>query len=679
MLRLDRTSDRFPSIAENNSMSNHVTPLGQNRGRESDLNIPSSVAKTGAPSTAESYIPDQFRAFLAASGGGASSRRILKGLQERAGNQAIGQLLQRSAIPELHKQNDFRPERCLPINTGLRTQRFVGFEHESLGNVTGASVDLGNGVVLTWGQVVAIAGDEFGSIEDLQAAAATEPGRRRIRAALEHDAVRGPIPASLPAITDADREAQGGRFIDLALTNVTHFAAGGDALATWRSHHQRALQAALEAGLSGNASNFQQAQATEAFGQHFLTDMFSGGHVRTPRRAIMDYYGERATVMASAFVANLRSQVEAGLVSQVMLQVPPLLRGGYTQGKARERVHGAVGAKIDEGLAKIGGMPGLVRYFGLGLAGAVSGALHDREGRQGVVVNTTAHPQPWLAKGDALLDQSPVSRDQAEQAILAAREQLVQAQHIGANEARIQTVAPVDPPSVIHFRFDSAALGASDEAAAASTGAYLHVHPSSYVELIGHTDPLGGIEYNRGLGQRRADTVRAAALTGGGRQSQMASSSQGEANPVTRDPRRFSENRRVELRWQSRKLPPDPAASQLIDPVRQRAQQALDELGPPFRSVERFVPRAIEEMNEPLPEWRWGQLGPDMIADIDRWFKELVGPYTQKLIDAVPVTIREGDYTLAPRQIVSIIVGQLMAAPTGTLGRLIGQAPGAAE
>ena len=98
-------------------------------------------------------------------------------------------------------------------------------------------------------------------------------------------------------------------------------------------------------------------------------------------------------------------------------------------------------------------------------------------------------------------------------------------------------------------------------------------------------------------------------------------------------------------------------------------------MGPPFDAVEQYVPHTVEEMNEPLPEWRWGQMPPELIADLDTWVKDLVGPHTQKLTDAVPETIVEGDYTLAPRQIVEGIVGQLMDAPARTLGELIGEAP----
>lgn len=580
------------------------------------------------------------------------TRRLLQ-LQRQAGNRAVTRLVQPG-----------------------RAQRFVGHEHETLGDVTGASVDLGNGVVLTWGQVVAIAGDEFGTIEELQTATGSEEGRRRIRAALEHDGVRGPIPTTLPPASAEDAKAQGIEFIKLALENVTHFAEGGDALDTWRSHHGRALQEAMNAGLTGDDTNFQRAQALEAFGQHYLTDMFSGGHARVPRKEIMAYYADKSATMAATFVANLRKKLEDGLVAQVMLQIAPLLRGKYAQRKAREKVHAAVGAKLTQGLAAIGGMPGLARYFGLAIAGAVSGALHDREGRQGVVVNSLAHPEPWLAKGDAMLGESPASRDQAENAILAAREQLLAARAAGEAETKAEKLAPSDPPSVVHFGFDSSAMTPTGAAAIASAGAYLRVHPTSYVELIGHTDPLGSVGYNDELGQRRSNAVKTELIGAGGRSGQIEASSQGESRILTRDPRQFSANRRVEFIWQSRPAPNEPEPNQSVDQARERAHEAVTALGPPYDAVEQYVPHAVEEMNEPLPEWRWGQMPPELVADLDTWVKDLVGPQTQKLTDAVPETIVEGDYTLAPRQIVEGIVEQLMRAPARTLGDLIGEAPG---
>lgn len=551
-----------------------------------------------------------------------------------------------------------------------RVARFVGHEHETIGNVTGADVDLGNGVVLTWGQVVAIAGDEFESLDELREAATTDAGRRRIRAALEHDGVKGPIPASLPPATDDDRKQQTLRFIELAMKNVTHFAAGGSARETWRSHHATALRKAMEAGLSGDAALFAEAEATEAFGQHFLTDMFSGGHVRTPRQEIMTFYQAQAATMATAFIANVRARVEPALVSQVLLQIDPHFRGA-AQNKVRNKIHAAVDQQIAEGLAKIGGQAKLNEYFGLALAGAVSGAIHDREGRKGVVVKSEAHPQPWLAKGDAMLDQSPESRNQAELAVLGGREQLFQARAIGEKEKKVESVVPTTPPEKIFFAFDSSDLDGSRPAAEAA-GAYLHVHPGMAVELVGNTDPLGGAAYNQQLGLRRAAAVKSALIAAGARPDQVAVTSVGKSNPVTNDPRRYSENRRVEFHWQpDSALPPNQTRT---DPARDRAEEAVAALGPPYRAVEQYVPEAVENQNDPLPEWRWGSMDKSLVSDVDKWVRDMVGPHVKTLSAAVPQTIVAEGYTVAPRQIVEPIIDELIANPTATLGRLVGPA-----
>ena len=443
------------------------------------------------------------------------------------------------------------------VSRWIAVQRGVGHEHESLGDVTKAHIDLGFGVVLTWGQVVAVAGDEIGSVEELKAAAASPEGRRRIRSALEHTGVRGPIPASLekqldPKLAAAEKEQQEKEYITLALENVSHFAAGGDALATWQGHHGRALAKAFEAGLSKSKGDaitgedlFQNAQLMEAFGQHFLTDMFSGGHVRTPRKEIIAYYSDRSTAMAAAFEQNLRKRVEEAVTSQVMLQLGPRAWGSYPYQQAKEKVHEKVGPMLEKGLAKIGGRAGLARYFGLALAGAISGALPDRDGRRGVLVYSEAHPTPWIAKGDAKLDESPESRQQAELAVLTAREELLAARLAGEREHGIDAIVPSYPPGVIHFGFDSSALDPAGAKAAASAGAWLHANRGDSVRLTGHTDPLGTDRLNMDLGQRRANAVRSALLEGGARPDQITAASEGEQHLRATNPRRYPENRRV--------------------------------------------------------------------------------------------------------------------------------------
>ncbi|MET0415083.1 MAG: DUF4157 domain-containing protein [Actinoplanes sp.] len=580
-------------------------------------------------------------------------------------------------------------------------QRFSGFEHESLGDATGAVIDLGDGITLSWGQVVAIAGDEVGSVEDLQTMVRTPGGRRQLRAALEHAELRKPITSALPPAGKDERDKQTSTYIGLAMKNVSHFAGGGTALQTWRSHHARALQSALTAGLSGNAAEFENAQLVEAFGQHFLTDMFSGGHIRTPRAEVLAFHAGLAPAMATAFIANVRTRLENYLVSQIMLQIGtgfgppgmqappgmgvPSIRGPLAQNKAREEVKEAVDKELNDGLAKIGGMPGLVEKFGQAMAGAVSGPLHDRDGDRGVMVASEDHPVPWLAKGDSKLDEGPgpmvggsASRDQAEKAVRAGREQLLAARAAGQRETVIDKVAPADPPTslVVHFAFGSAAVrdGASEVGAA---GAYLRVHPDAHVDLVGHADQVGADDFNLDLGKRRADAVQAALVAAGARPAQVATTSLGETSPVTADPKKYGANRRVEFVWQSRLVLTDPATEQMcVDPIRQRALEVIDSFGPPYAAVERFIPYEVPFLNEPLPEWRWGKMSPEIIADVDKWIRNMVGTPANDLVAAMPETMMASGFTFTVRALVKQVIDELMAAPAQTLGRLIGQPPG---
>ena len=65
------------------------------------------------------------------------------------------------------------------------------------------------------------------------------------------------------------------------------------------------------------------------------------------------------------------------------------------------------------------------------------------------------------------------------------------------------------------------------------------------------------------------------------------------------------------------------------DPVK---QQALARFGPPYKAVERYLPQALL-INEPLPEWRWGQMTPEMITELDNRIRSDVGPYSRKFLE----------------------------------------------
>jgi len=85
--------------------------------------------------------------------------------------------------------------------------------------------------------------------------------------------------------------------------------------------------------------------------------------------------------------------------------------------------------------------------------------------------------------------------------------------------------------------------------AALAHAAYLTKYPTARVRLEGHTDERGSREYNIGLGERRAQTVRKALLLQGVKEGQVTTVSYGEERPAVEgsDESAFAQNRRVEL------------------------------------------------------------------------------------------------------------------------------------
>lgn len=87
------------------------------------------------------------------------------------------------------------------------------------------------------------------------------------------------------------------RYLLLAVNNFDHF--GVDAVAAYRAGHAVAIDAAVAARASLDAGTAQDAAASllekalamNAFADHFLTDLFAAGHLRTPRRRLAEQNG----------------------------------------------------------------------------------------------------------------------------------------------------------------------------------------------------------------------------------------------------------------------------------------------------------------------------------------------------------------------------------------------------
>jgi hypothetical protein len=100
------------------------------------------------------------------------------------------------------------------------------------------------------------------------------------------------------------------RYLALASQNICHFACqnssysarGNPALALYRAYHLRALAEARAAGEAGDRDGLDAALVVEAFGCHFLTDLFASGHIRVPRGVL----GRRFGITRGALVMSKR-------------------------------------------------------------------------------------------------------------------------------------------------------------------------------------------------------------------------------------------------------------------------------------------------------------------------------------------------------------------------------------
>lgn len=117
-----------------------------------------------------------------------------------------------------------------------------------------------------------------------------------------------------------------------------------------------------------------------------------------------------------------------------------------------------------------------------------------------------------------------------------------------------RTTSEVDPllsERIIHFDFDDSNVGQSYQALLTAHGQYLAEHGDVSLRLEGHADERGTREYNVGLGERRASSVRQLLLLQGARNDQIEILSYGEEMPVVAgsNERSWQQNRRVELNY----------------------------------------------------------------------------------------------------------------------------------
>jgi peptidoglycan-associated lipoprotein len=124
--------------------------------------------------------------------------------------------------------------------------------------------------------------------------------------------------------------------------------------------------------------------------------------------------------------------------------------------------------------------------------------------------------------------------------------------------APVVEVDPLNDPNSIlakrsaYFPFDVSAVQAADKPMLEAHGKYLGEHPDRKVRVEGNCDERGSKEYNLGLGQRRADSVKKMLMLSGAKASQIETISYGEEKPVCTDHNEscWKQNRRSDIKYQ---------------------------------------------------------------------------------------------------------------------------------
>ena len=105
-------------------------------------------------------------------------------------------------------------------------------------------------------------------------------------------------------------------------------------------------------------------------------------------------------------------------------------------------------------------------------------------------------------------------------------------------------IASVNFP-VIYFAYDRSAIGASEQYKLQQVAKYLNENTAFGLIIEGHCDEKGSAEYNRALGERRANSVRNFLSNAGVSTGRMKTISYGEDRPAVKG--EHAKNRRAQL------------------------------------------------------------------------------------------------------------------------------------
>ena len=90
----------------------------------------------------------------------------------------------------------------------------------------------------------------------------------------------------------------------------------------------------------------------------------------------------------------------------------------------------------------------------------------------------------------------------------------------------------IDGLQTLHFDYDKATLNGDSKRKAQSNADWLKSHSGSSVQIEGHCDSRGSIEYNLALGERRAQSVKSYMISLGIEANRLSVISFGKEKPL---------------------------------------------------------------------------------------------------------------------------------------------------
>jgi len=187
-------------------------------------------------------------------------------------------------------------------------QRYDAHEHEKFAGAKITDKFTINGITMTYGEIIAMGGDLFSSVEEMYKVDPNE--LKNILKVVRKDVAN-------PGSTNTDdwQKASKGRYGRLAKENETHFAPSNARLSPvsplnyknhkseWQKHHRMALDKAKQ-------GKKDEALIINAFGDHFLTDAFAAGHIFN-KLDVMTQFQSQLTKVKKTFLNSVASKVWA--------------------------------------------------------------------------------------------------------------------------------------------------------------------------------------------------------------------------------------------------------------------------------------------------------------------------------------------------------------------------------